>query len=153
MYFPLVYSKISYGMIKIIEWLGNIKYQELAAASEPWHNTHNFALLTINRNIISSSEIIFIWHSMSKCKLFRSYLTNIKQNSQIKSCTATQNFFVWMGYIQIWSYPRVNSRDLIVHNIYKWPPLRMNSLSEPIISADDTSVIISSKHFHNLCLV
>lgn len=29
----------------------------------------------------------------------------------------------------------------------------MNSLSEPIISADDTSVIISSKSFDNFCTV
>jgi len=29
----------------------------------------------------------------------------------------------------------------------------MNFLSEPITFADDTTVIISSKHFYNFCLV
>jgi len=58
-----------------------------------------------------------------------------------------------MGYIKIHSYPRVNFRDLTVHNIYKLPPLKMNFLSEPITFADDTTVIISSKHFYNFCLV
>jgi hypothetical protein len=30
-------------------------------------------------------------------------------------------------------------------------PLRINSPSEPILFADDTSVIISSKHFEEFC--
>jgi hypothetical protein len=32
-------------------------------------------------------------------------------------------------------------------------PPTINTLSEPIISADDTKVIISSKNFYNFCIV
>jgi len=32
-------------------------------------------------------------------------------------------------------------------------PLRLNSLSEPMLFADDTSVIISSKNFKDFCSV
>jgi hypothetical protein len=32
-------------------------------------------------------------------------------------------------------------------------PLRLNSLSEPMLFADDTSVIISRKNFKDFCLV
>jgi hypothetical protein len=52
-----------------------------------------------------------------------------------------------------WMRNMVNSRESTIHNIHKWPSLRINYLSEPIIFADDTSVIISSKSFDNFCTV
>jgi hypothetical protein len=32
-------------------------------------------------------------------------------------------------------------------------PLRINSLSEPVLFADDTSVLISNRNFEDLCSV
>jgi hypothetical protein len=52
-----------------------------------------------------------------------------------------------------WMRNRVNSRASTIHSMYKWPSLRINSLSETIIFADDTSVIISSKSLDNFCTV
>jgi hypothetical protein len=52
-----------------------------------------------------------------------------------------------------WMRNRVNSRPSTINNIHKWPSLRINSLSEPIIFVDDTSIIISCKSFDNFCTV
>ena len=54
-------------------------------------------------------------------------------------------------------FPRINSRTSIVHNIYIYIyiyndlSLGINSVSELIQFADDTSVIISSRNFENFC--
>ena len=46
------------------------------------------------------SSVPFLWHSTNKCKLVRSYITNIKQNVEIKSCNTTQNFFSEWGTLK-----------------------------------------------------
>jgi hypothetical protein len=60
------------------------------------------------------------------------------------------------SYLLLWEHeishsktqvpPRVNFRAFAFHNIYKWHSLRINTLSEPIILAHDTSIIISTKN-------
>jgi len=53
-----------------------------------------------------------------------------------------------------WSSLKIHSRASIVHNIYiNDLPLRRNSVSEPILFVDDTSVIISSRNFEDFCSV
>jgi hypothetical protein len=50
---------------------------------------------------------------------FRSYLTDRKQKTEIKSSNATQNFFLELGINKTWSSPRVNYRATAFHNICK----------------------------------
>jgi hypothetical protein len=51
-----------------------------------------------------------------------------------------------MGSSKIWSPPVVNFRASALFNIYDLPPT-INTLSKPILFADDTSVTISNKIF------
>ena len=55
-----------------------------------------------------------------------------------------------MRYTETWSSARINSRASIVHNNL---PLRINSVSEPILFADDNDVIISSRNLEDFCSV
>jgi hypothetical protein len=49
---------------------------------------------------------------------------------------------------------KINSRASILHNIYiNYPPLRINAVSEPILFADDTSIVISSRNFKEFSAV
>jgi len=55
--------------------------------------------------------------------------------------------------METWSSPRINSRASVVRNIYIYIndlPLKINSVLEPILFADDNSVIISSRFFKDL---
>jgi hypothetical protein len=57
-----------------------------------------------------------------------------------------------MGYFEIWSFPRINYRASVVHNIYKNDlSLKINSMSKPVLFADDTSV--TSTNFEDSCAV
>jgi hypothetical protein len=49
--------------------------------------------------------------------------------------------------------PTVNCRAFIVLNIYKWPSPENNSVAEPVLFADNTSVLISSRNFCDFCTV
>jgi len=54
---------------------------------------------------------------------------------------------LWLGtLIRIWSPPRVHPKALLIIYFHDWPPTIYN-LSEPTICADNTSAIISTKHF------
>jgi hypothetical protein len=47
---------------------------------------------------------------------------------------------------------KVSSRAFVVHNIYRNDlSLRINSVSEPVLLVDDTSVIISSRNSEYFC--
>jgi len=50
-------------------------------------------------------------------------------------------------------FPRINSRASTVNNTYKLPTPRINSVLEPILFTDDTSVIISSRNIKDFCSV
>jgi len=50
----------------------------------------------------------------------RSYLTNTRQKVEENNLIQLK-IFLWLGYTETWSSSRINSRNSIVHNIYKWP--------------------------------
>ena len=54
-------------------------------------------------------------------------------------------------YVEIWISPSINSRAPSVHNVHMTFPLRINSVSLPILFADVTSVTISSRNFEHFC--
>ena len=54
------------------------------------------------------------------------------------------------GNINKWSPPRVNSKALLIIYFYDRHPT-IHILSEPKICADNTSAIISTKHFNHYC--
>ena len=88
---------------------------------------------------------------------FRLYLTNRRQKVEIKLPNSTQNFF------SDWSILKHELSEgsilgLLSFIIYiNELPLRINSVSEPILFAHETSVIISSRNFEDFysvsCLV
>ncbi|PNF23822.1 hypothetical protein B7P43_G15913 [Cryptotermes secundus] len=86
-------------------------------------------------------------------KWFKSYLTNRKQKVEIKSPKYTQNFFSnWRTVKHGVPQGSVLGPLLFIIYINDLPPT-INFSSEPIIFADDTSVIISSKMFDDFCAI
>jgi hypothetical protein len=67
---------------------------------------------------------------------FRSCLTNIKQKVEIKPPNATPNFFFNWGTV---------THGILFITYINDLPSTIRTLSEPIIFADDTNVIISNK--------
>ena len=65
-------------------------------------------------------------------------------------CNKTEDFFVFSGNINKWSPPRVNPKALLIIYFYDRPPT-IHTLSEPTICADNSSAIISTKHFDHYC--
>jgi hypothetical protein len=82
---------------------------------------------------------------------FKFYLTNRRQKVEIKPHIATQNVFCDWGTLIHWSFPRINSRAFIIYvnNL----PRKINSISKPILFADDTSVIIYNRNLGDFCTV
>jgi hypothetical protein len=79
---------------------------------------------------------------------FRSYVTDRKQKTEIKSSHLTQS-----TYNKVWSSPRVNFMAFAFPiDINDLPPT-LNTSSVPIIFADDTSVIISGKNLGDFCIL
>jgi hypothetical protein len=84
---------------------------------------------------------------------FRSYLTNRRQKVEIRSPGSTQNFFSDWGTLKH-GVPQGSILGPLLFIIYiNELPLRINSLSEPILFADDTTVIISNKNFEDFCMI
>jgi hypothetical protein len=84
---------------------------------------------------------------------FRSHLTNGRQKVEIRSPSSTQNFFSDWGTLKH-GVPHRSILGLVLFIIYiNDLPFRINSLSEPIIFADDTNIIISNRNFEDFCTI
>jgi hypothetical protein len=84
---------------------------------------------------------------------FRSYLTDRKQKIEIKSSNTTQNTYSNWGTIKHGVPQGSILRSLLFIIYINDLPSTWNSLSVPIIFADDTSVIISSKNLDDFCIL
>jgi hypothetical protein len=84
-------------------------------------------------------------------KWFKSYLTNRKQKVEIKSLRNTKNFFSNWGMIKHGVLQGSIQGPLLFIIYINYLPPTLKKSSEPIIFADDTSVIISSKKFDDFC--
>jgi hypothetical protein len=78
---------------------------------------------------------------------FRSYLTNRRQKFEIKSLSSSEHFFSDWGMLKH-GVPQGSILGFLLFLVYinDLPP-RINSLAEPILFVDDTSVIISNGNF------
>ena len=96
----------------------------------------------------------FPLHSRIKWKInadgFRSFLTKNKHEGEIKSPNQTQNYFSdWVILKHGVSRGSVPSPLFFLIHMYDFL-LRINTLPEPMIFSDYTSVIISNKKFRNV---
>jgi len=82
---------------------------------------------------------------------FRSYLTNRRQKFEVKSPNSIQNFFSDWDTVEH-RVPQGATLGPLLFIIYITElPLRINSVSESILYADDKSVITSSRNFKDFC--
>jgi hypothetical protein len=92
------------------------------------------------------------------CNWFRFYLTDRRQKKKINemnSFNTAEVFFFNLVTVRH-GFPRVSPRPLLTSHIHTYIYINylaptIITLSEPIIFADDTSVIISSKNFGDFC--
>jgi hypothetical protein len=84
---------------------------------------------------------------------FKSYFTNRRQKVEIKSCNATENVFSDWGTLKN-GVPQGSILGPLLFIIYiNDLPRKINSISKPILFADDTSVIIYNRNLEDLCTV
>ena len=92
-----------------------------------------------------------IWGVSENC--FRYYLSNRRPKVEVKSPNTAQKFFSDWGTLKH-GVPQGSILGPLLFKIYFSDlSLRINSVSEPILFADDTSVIISSRNFEDFCSV
>jgi len=78
---------------------------------------------------------------------FRSYLTNRRQKVEIKSPDTTKTFFSDWDTLKF-GVPQGSILGLLLFKIHvNELPLRINCVSETMLFADDTIVIISNRNF------
>jgi hypothetical protein len=84
---------------------------------------------------------------------FRSFLTNKRQKVEVKSPNSTKIFFSAWGTLK----PGVPQGSIVGPLLFiKYLNdlrLRINSTSRPVLFADDTIVVISSRNFKDFCSV
>jgi hypothetical protein len=76
-----------------------------------------------------------------------------KTKGQSKITRKQSEFFLKLGDNKTLSSPRVNSRALAFIIYINDLPQTINTLTEPIIFANDTNVIISNKNFDDFCTI
>jgi hypothetical protein len=77
---------------------------------------------------------------------FKSYLTNRRQKVEIKSRNETRNFFSDWGKLKH-GVPQGSILGPLLFIIHKNDlPRKINSISKPLLFADDTSVIIYNRN-------
>jgi hypothetical protein len=80
---------------------------------------------------------------------FRSYLTNRRQKVALTSPNSTQNLFSGRGTLQL-GVPQASILGPLLFMIYISDlPLRINSVSEPVLFADDIYIYIYIYHNFN----
>ena len=84
---------------------------------------------------------------------FRSYSTDRRQKVEVKSPNLIQIFFSGWGIMKH-GVPQESALGSLFSIVYTTDlPLRINSILESVLYADDTSVIISSRNFKDFCSV
>ena len=81
---------------------------------------------------------------------FRPYLTKSRQEVEVKLSNTAPHFFSDWG-TQKHEIPQGILGPLLFIIYINGLPLRINSASEPVSLADDTSVVISSRNFEDFC--
>ena len=103
----------------------------------------------INSLIVEQAKLHLygIWGVSESC--IRSSLSNRRQKFEVKSPNTTKNFFSDWGTLKNGVHQgSISGPPLFIIYINDLP-LRINSVSEPVLFADDTSVVVSRRNFED----